>query len=64
MAGQEKEGELATLSLEFEYLHRKCQCEMLIGRDDISMQRCHYPWRVLSHVFQCVVTFMLVSTLC
>ena len=36
MAGQEKEGELATMSLEFEYLHRKCQCKMLIGRDDIS----------------------------
>jgi len=36
VAGQEKEGELATMSLEFEYLHRKCQCEMLIGRDDIS----------------------------
>ena len=36
VAGWEKEGELATMSLEFEYLHRKCQCEMLIGRDDIS----------------------------
>ena len=30
------EGELATTSLEFEYLHRKSQCEMPIGRDDIS----------------------------
>ena len=29
--GQEKEGELATASLEFKYLHR---CEILIGRDD------------------------------
>ena len=29
--GWEKEGELATTSLEFEYPHR----EMLIGRDDI-----------------------------
>ena len=37
VAGQEKEVELATISLEiFEYLHRKCQCKMLIGRDDIS----------------------------
>ena len=36
MAEQEKEGELATTSLEFEYLHRKSQCEMLIGQDDIS----------------------------
>ena len=37
VAGQEKEVELATISLEiFEYLHWKCQCKMLIGRDDIS----------------------------
>ena len=37
-AGREKEGQLATTykSLEFEYLHRKSRCEMLIGRDDIS----------------------------
>ena len=34
-AGQEKKGELATTSLEFEYLHRKSRCEMLIGGDDI-----------------------------
>ena len=33
-AGPEKEGELATTSLEFEYLHRKSRCEMLIGGDD------------------------------
>ena len=32
-AGWEKERELATTSLEFEYLHR---CEMLIGANDIS----------------------------
>ena len=32
--GQEKEGELATASLEFKYLHRKSRCEILIGRDD------------------------------
>ena len=36
VAGQEKEGELATRSQEFEYLHRKSRCEMLIGGDDIS----------------------------
>ena len=30
------QGELATTSLEFEYLHGKSQCEMLIGGDDIS----------------------------
>ena len=35
-AGGEKEGELATTSLEFVYLHRKSRCEMLIDGDDIS----------------------------
>ena len=35
-AGLEKEGELATTSLEFEYLHGKSWYEMLIGGDDIS----------------------------
>ena len=34
-AGREKEGELATTSLEFEYLHQKSRCEMLIAGDDI-----------------------------
>ena len=34
--GREKEGDLATTSLEFEYMHRKSRCEMLIGGDDIS----------------------------
>ena len=29
-AGREKEGQLATASLEFEYLHRKSRCEMMI----------------------------------
>jgi len=32
-AGQEKEGELVTTSLEFEFLHRKSRCNMLIGGD-------------------------------
>ena len=32
----EKERELATTSLKFEYLHRKSRCEMLIGGDEIS----------------------------
>ena len=36
-ARREKEvGLIATRSLEFEYMHRKSQCEMLIGGDDIS----------------------------
>ena len=34
-AAREKEGELLTTSLEFEYLHQKSRCNMLIGRDDI-----------------------------
>ena len=34
--GWQKEGELATTSLEFEYLHRNSRCEMLIGGDDTS----------------------------
>ena len=34
--GREQEQELATTSLEIEYLHRKSLCEMLIGGDDIS----------------------------
>ena len=34
--GQEKEGELATTSLEFEYLHQKGHCGMLIGIDDTT----------------------------
>ena len=34
--GWEKEGELATTSLEFEWVHPKSQCGMLSGEDDIS----------------------------
>ena len=34
---REKESELATTSLGFEYLHWKSQCIMLIGGDDISI---------------------------
>ena len=57
LAGREKKGELATTSLEFEYLHRKSRCEirceMLIGRDNND----------LSRVFQCLFTFVLVPAL-
>ena len=35
-SGLEKEGEFENTSLEFEYLHRKSRCEMMIGGDDIS----------------------------
>ena len=56
-AGREKEGELATTALEFEYLHQKSQCKMLIGRDDIS----NYPWHMFFNVF---FAFTLVSASC
>ena len=39
-AGQEKEGELATTSLEFKYLHRKIQCKMLTSNDVITIGTC------------------------
>ena len=51
-AGREKEGELGTTSLEFEYLRRKSSCEMLFGGDDISTH---------GTCFQCLFTFALVS---
>ena len=56
--GLEKEGELETTSLKFEYLHRKSQCEMLIGGDDISTTS--LP---LACVFKCFFTLVLVSAL-
>ena len=34
--GREKEGEVATTSLEFDYLHQKSRCQMLIDGKDIS----------------------------
>ena len=34
--GWEKEGQHSTTFLEFEYLHRKSRCKMLIGGDDIG----------------------------
>ena len=47
--GREKERELATTSLYFEYLHRKRRCEMLIGGDDISYDVIT-PWHVFFNV--------------
>ena len=38
--GREKEGGFATMSLEFEYLHWKSQCEMLISGDDVTLGTC------------------------
>ena len=58
MVGREKEGELATTSLEFEYLRRKSRYEMLIGGDDISNDVI-----TLARVFQCLLTFAIVSAL-
>ena len=49
VAGQEKEGELATMSLEFQYLHGKSRCEMLNALPS-------------TRVFQCLFKFVLVST--
>ena len=49
-AGREKEGELATTSLEFEYLHRQSRCEMPIGEDYIS-----YDVIILSSCFSTFV---------
>ena len=54
-SAREKEGELATTSLEFEYLHRKSQCEMLIGGDDIS----HYPWHLFFNICSHLLSFPL-----
>ena len=48
-AGREKERELATTSLYFEYLHRKRRCEMLIGADDISYDVIT-PWHVFFNI--------------
>ena len=53
-SGREKE--LATQSLEFEYLHRKSQCEVLIGGDDISNDV-----MTIGTCFLCLFTFALVS---
>ena len=47
--GPEKEGELVTRALEFEYLHWESRCEMLIGRDDISSEVI-YRWLVFFNV--------------
>ena len=53
-SGREKE--LATTSLEFENLHRKSQCKMLIGGDDISNDV-----MTIGTCFLCLFTFALVS---
>ena len=52
--GREKEGELATKFLEFEYLHRKSRCKILIGGDDIGID--------VITLNTCLLTFALVST--
>ena len=54
-AGREKKGEIATMSLKFEYLHRKSRYEMLIGGNDTSND--------LPRVFQVLLTFALVTAL-
>ena len=47
-AGREKEGDLATAPLEFEYLHRKSRCEILIGGDDILVIMTPLPFALAS----------------
>ena len=56
MEGREKQGDLATTSLEFEYPHGESRCEMLIGGDYISDDVI-----ALGTYFQCLFTFSLVS---
>ena len=54
----QKERELATTSLEFDYLHQKSQCKMMIGGMTLVMMS--LPSRVLSHVFHFLFTFALI----
>ena len=56
-AGREKEGRLATTSLEFEYLHRKSRFEMLIGGDDIKNDV-----TTLGTCFTCFSVFVYIRT--
>ena len=61
-SGQEEEGELAAMSLQFENLDQKSQCEMLIGGDDISNDV--ITLGACLHVFfQCLFSFTLISAL-
>ena len=58
VAGQEKKRELATTSLEFEYLHQKNWSKMLIGGDDIIVML-SIP---LVHAFTCFSLFLYIRT--
>ena len=55
-AGPEKEGELATTSLEFEYLHGKVDEKYRLA--EMTFVMTSLP---LARVFQCLSTFALVS---
>ena len=57
--GWRKEGELATMSLEFEYLCRKVNVKCWLAEMTLAMMS--LP---LACVFQCLFSFALVSTLC
>ena len=59
-AGREKEIERATSSLEFEYLHRKSRCEMLIGWDDLSYDVIT-PWHMFFNVCLHSLSFPLLA---
>ena len=57
VAGWEKEGELATTSLEFEYLHQKVDENCWLAKMTLVTRSLS-----LVCVFQCLFTFVLVST--
>ena len=59
----EKEGELATASLEFEYLHWKSWCKMLIGRDDIANDNHSLAWHMFFNVCLHPCSFLLLCWL-
>ena len=60
-AGWEKEGDLATTSPEFEYLHRKSRCKMLIGGGDISNDVFTLNWHMFFNAYLHLHSFLLLA---
>ena len=58
VAGWEKKRELATTSLEFEYLHQKNWSKLLIGEDDYIVNTLGSCFHMFFH---CLFTFALIS---
>ena len=54
--GREKEGELATMSLNFGYLHRKVDAKCWLAKVTLVVTSLSF-----ARVFQCLFTFVLVS---